>query len=143
MVEINNMRHLKKFNESISKEVTIEELEEFCDEYLAYLKDNGFEIDIFEPMGIFKKYTDKLNYITIKIKKGFYEFYWSEIEDDFIPFFQMLITKYNLVNFYENFCVEITNTRNQDKYLTKDNIINDNLSSTQLHYVSIKINKKQ
>jgi hypothetical protein len=32
------MRYLKKFNESASQEVTIDELVKFCDEYLAYLK---------------------------------------------------------------------------------------------------------
>jgi hypothetical protein len=39
------MRYLKNSNES-SQEVTIDKLVKFCDEYLAYLKDSGFDITI-------------------------------------------------------------------------------------------------
>jgi RNA recognition motif-containing protein len=28
-----------------------------------------------------------------------YKFDWSEIKDDFIPFFEILITKYKLINY--------------------------------------------
>ncbi len=37
------MKHLRKFNESI---YNYEELREFCDTHLAYLKDQGFSIII-------------------------------------------------------------------------------------------------
>jgi len=34
------MKHLRKFNESLNKE----ELQDFCDTYLAYLLDEGYSI---------------------------------------------------------------------------------------------------
>jgi hypothetical protein len=57
------MRYLKKFNESAS-EVTIDELVKFCDEYLAYLKDSGFDITITKPADVLKKI-----HITFKLYK--------------------------------------------------------------------------
>ena len=37
------MKHLRRFNESVNKE---EELQDFCETYLAYLLDDGFEVSV-------------------------------------------------------------------------------------------------
>jgi hypothetical protein len=139
------MRYLKKFNESASQEVTIDELVKFCDEYLAYLKDSGFDITITKPADVLKKYTSHLNYISIKLfKKGNinYKFDWSEIKDDFIPFFEILITKYKLDKLYDDFVVEVVFNGNEI-YLTKDDIIQDRKDPKGIDYLSIKVKDKK
>jgi hypothetical protein len=84
------MKHLKKFNESKLGD----ELEDFCKEYLAYLTDGKFECYVN---------SNSINtHITILERDYNAEFfpgrskrfYWNEIEDDFIPFLQILSEKY-------------------------------------------------
>lgn len=80
------MKYLKKFNESKLGD----ELEEFCKEYLAYLTDGKFECYVNS--------NDINTHITIldrdPVDGRGREFYWSEIEDDFIPFLQILSERY-------------------------------------------------
>ena len=102
------MKHLKRFNESV-EDVKRQELQEFCESYLAYLIDKGFKVDISKfgldhETGYFQeiKFTYDNNYflwdrteegdsynrshnISNRIK---------EVKDDFIPFLQMLDNKY-------------------------------------------------
>lgn len=84
------MKYLKKFNESKLGD----ELEEFCKEYLAYLTDGKFECyvnsnDINTHITILDRDYNDINFPG-KAKR----FYWSEIEDDFIPFLQILSERY-------------------------------------------------
>lgn len=84
------MKYLKKFNESKLGD----ELEEFCQEYLAYLTDGKFECyvnsnDINTHISILDRDYNNINFPG-KAKR----FYWSEIEDDFIPFLQILSERY-------------------------------------------------
>jgi hypothetical protein len=84
------MKYLKKFNESKLGD----ELEEFCKEYLAYLTDGKFECyvnsnDINTHITILDRDYNDVNFPG-KAKR----FYWSEIEDDFIPFLQILSERY-------------------------------------------------
>jgi hypothetical protein len=76
------MKYLKKFNENSDSFST--ELESFCKEYLAYIIDRGFEVVV------------KGKYIIIASQK--IEFNWIDIQDDFLSFYEMLKTKYSLVN---------------------------------------------
>lgn len=77
------MKHLKKFNEGVNKK----ELKEFCEEYLAYLMDEGFEIEIVSE--------DGLEFIRIYDYQD-RPFQWSEVKEHFIPFLRMLELNYNL-----------------------------------------------
>ena len=84
------MKYLKKFNESKLGD----ELEEFCKEYLAYLTDGKFECyvnsnDINTHITILDR-----DYNDINFPGRGRRFYWSEIEDDFIPFLQILSERY-------------------------------------------------
>ena len=95
------MKYLKKFNESKLGD----ELETFCQEYLAFLTDKGF--DCYVNSNDFNTHwqgslLDYRLFITILDRdyndvsfpgKG-KRFYWSEIEDDFIPFLQILSERY-------------------------------------------------
>lgn len=82
------MKYLRKFNESKLGD----ELEEFCQEYLAFLTDDKFECYVNS--------NDVNTNITIldrdPVSGRARDFYWSEIEDDFIPFLQILSERYTI-----------------------------------------------
>lgn len=87
------MKYLKKFNESKLGD----ELKDFCQEYLAYLTDGRFECyvnsnDVNTHITILDRDYNDVNF------PGFpgnaKRFYWNEIEDDFIPFLQILSERY-------------------------------------------------
>jgi hypothetical protein len=88
------MKHLKKFNESVNKE----ELQDFCDTYLAYLLDDGFEVSVEHRYNNDKKYKIyDYHFITIKkLGKISNNFKWEEIKDQFIPFISVLSKEYKL-----------------------------------------------
>jgi hypothetical protein len=83
------MRYLKKF--LITERVDLDELQELCDNTLAYLIDEGFKIEInqFNAKG----------YIAILLRKKHGDrddiFSWSEYKEDIIPFIEYLYEKYN------------------------------------------------
>jgi hypothetical protein len=92
------MKHLKKFNEGKSEQ----ELKEFCDDYLAYLYDDGFTIKIFG--GDFNS-----SYLTSTLPKGRFNiwlqkdnaksfFKWDDVKDYYIPFLQVLLDKYDILS---------------------------------------------
>jgi hypothetical protein len=69
-------------------------LEAFCQEYLAYLTDGKFECyvnsnDINTHITILDR-----DYNDVNFPGRGRRFYWSEIEDDFIPFLQILSERY-------------------------------------------------
>lgn len=95
------MKHLRKFNESLNKE----ELQDFCDTYLAYLLDEDFSIEYLGK----KSNKDQDDSEIISLKKGYRTdsmaiadpslmFSWDEIKDHFIPFIHMLSKQYTITN---------------------------------------------
>ena len=107
------MKHLKKFNESREElKLQKEELQDFCEMYLSYLIDEGFEIEIREhnasdswPSAGNKDYPElgyQTNYFRVKLRKPdinpiFGIFLWEEVSDRFIPFIKYLKDNYNLL----------------------------------------------
>ena len=86
------MKHLKKFESLINPEkVDKEELKDFCEMYLAYLLDEGFEIHIVEHYFMCEINLHKVGYPEQWQYKGFK---WEEIADRFIPFLKVLYDKY-------------------------------------------------
>ena len=84
------MKHLKRFNESTDENFK-EELQEFCEMNLAYLLDEGTEIQIVEqPDG-----HEGLHSIRIHLDKPKK---WDEIKDHMIPFLTRLQNKYEITD---------------------------------------------
>lgn len=83
------MKHIREFND----EKRIAELKNLCDNYLAYLIDQGFKVEVFPFM--------ESTYDKIKFTYEGGEFSWDNLHrtntpfiiDDFIPFLKMLKEK--------------------------------------------------
>jgi hypothetical protein len=87
------MIHLRRFNESLNKE----ELQDFCDTYLAYLLDEGYSIEASE-IGFDEYLLVLRNEITTNVPIDSREllFTWEEVKDQFIPFLHMLSKQYTI-----------------------------------------------
>jgi len=81
------MKYLRKFIqfESVDNK-DLRDLQQFCNDYLGYLIDDGFNVDIV--------YIDKHNYYEIGIDKGDIDFAYSEIENSLLPFIEVLLQNY-------------------------------------------------
>ena len=104
------MIHLKRFNEKIQWNKDRPELLKFCEEHLAYLLDEGFDIYVrLHKMenSAYKNGIRDEGYISICYNKHPNTFKWNRIKDEFIPFLEMLIIKYNLKEEYVSILKEV------------------------------------
>lgn len=91
------MKHLRKFNESVEGK---EELQDFCETYLAYLLDKGFLVIVYELQFCYKITIYKPHHL-LNYPIGFK---WEDISDSFIPFVKFLYKDYNS---YGNKCIHL------------------------------------
>ena len=110
------MRYLKSFNEGTSfLPEDLNELQYFCETYLAYLIDEGF--------GIRVRHGSRKDRVRIEFYKGEIHFpiafSWDDVKDHIIPFLHMLIREYS---------IEPMRLIDQSKltYQTKNTYIDDN-----------------
>ena len=87
------MRYLKNFNEGASfLPEDLNELQYFCETYLAYLIDEGF--------GIRVRHGSLKDRARIEFYKGELHFpiafSWDDVKDHYIPFYQMLSKEYEI-----------------------------------------------
>jgi len=86
------MRHLKSFNEASFLSEDIRELQYFCENYLAYLLDEGFGIRVRhgsrEDRARIEFYKDDVHFPA--------PFNWNDVKDHYIPFYQMLSKEYEI-----------------------------------------------
>jgi hypothetical protein len=92
------MKYLKKFFESLGNSEI--KLQNFCNENLAYLLDEGYRVKvIWRPnCNAWKIVLSKIetNLPNFRDKESTSSFYWREIKEEFIPFFEMLEIKYEV-----------------------------------------------
>lgn len=95
------MKYLKRFNESKKS------IKDFCEEYLAYLIDEGFECVYYDTLNG----QERENKI-IDIKNVIYSgFFWKDVKNEILPFLEVCSEKYDIN------CVKVY-TVNQ----TRDNV---------------------
>lgn len=87
------MRYLKNFNEGASfLPEDLNELQYFCETYLAYLIDEGF--------GIRVRHGSRKDRARVEFYKGELHFpiafNWDDVKDHYIPFYQMLSKEYEI-----------------------------------------------
>jgi hypothetical protein len=125
------MKHLRPFNES--KENLVEELQDFCDTSLAYLLDEGFDISVTLRDKV--KFPDKQHLlVTLGLKaqentqpNPWERYYWNDVKDYYIPFIQMLVRRYELLN-YTLSGESAFNAERGIFYVPLEYIINDQVS---------------
>ena len=86
------MIYLKSFNEASFLPKDISELQHFCENYLAYLLDEGFGIRVRhgsrEDRARIEFYKDDVHFPV--------PFNWNDVKDHYIPFYQMLSKEYEI-----------------------------------------------
>ena len=100
------MKHLKSFNEASFLPKDISELQYFCENYLAYLLDEGFGIRVRhgsrEDRARIEFYKDDVHFPV--------PFNWNDVKDHYIPFYQMLSKEYEISTMSDRSLVSGTST---------------------------------
>ena len=87
------MRYLRSFNEGTSfLPKDLNELQSFCETYLAYLIDEGFGIRVRHGS---RKDRARIEFYKEEIHFPV-PFNWNDVKDHFIPFYQMLSKEYDI-----------------------------------------------
>lgn len=89
------MKHIKKFNESIYDTIDIKELENICNDHLAYFNDdNKFDISLYKS-----KVRNVDTLITIRHSIELY-YNWDNIKDDVLSLVNVLEDIYFISDVY-------------------------------------------
>jgi hypothetical protein len=140
--------HLKSFNEGFGQNLDEPGLREFCEMYLAYLMDEGFEVDISKIRE--DSITDycrvkvyKLRKVDISYSRSEYDkFSWNSVKDQFIPFFKMLNNNYIIKTNY-GYQVKFQRINGTAIWASDDNILNDDFSKnfkrSPLYYIEVML----
>ena len=134
------MKYLKKFNESVDIESlnTVLELKSFTEDCLAYLLDDGLEVEVQNAY--------KQEGYEISLFNSTREFSWRQIKDYYIPFIQLLSNRYDLVSTHssiDTFVVKIAAHYSGYYYYTYDDIINDRIGVTKFNSIMVRVKEKQ
>ena len=133
------MIYLKDFNESFRAPSSFrEEIQEFCENCLAYLIDDDFSIETnlygLDPVSV--------SFVLIRRFSGEVEpilFSWGDVKDYYIPFLQMLQRKYNVIN-SSKAPSSITNSEVQIVIKTSEHGLSDSVYYTLYEVLEDKIN---
>ena len=140
------MKYLKKFNESVDIESlnTVLELKSFTEDCLAYLLDDGLDVEVHKAYRS-NPYFKQEGY-EISLFNSTREFSWRQIKDYYIPFIQLLSNRYDLVSTHssiDTFVVKIAAHYSGYYYYTYDDIINDRIGVTKFNSIMVRVKEKQ
>jgi hypothetical protein len=127
------------FEERKKREKKRDELQDFCDTYLAYLKDEGFNVYV-NPMGNRTEITIYLR----DFRYGGNPFEWNNVKDHIIPFLEILRRNYNTneeVIFYTKSNKGIVATTKQNiQSVVDDNLLDNRTSIDFKNIIKIILN---
>jgi hypothetical protein len=88
------LHYLKKiFENDLYKQVDSDELQDFCETYLAYLLDDtSFKIEVIDT----EKWNSYIIWLGKTLNPRIQPFKWDDIKDYYIPFVTMLSREYDL-----------------------------------------------
>ena len=143
------MKYLKKFNESVDIESlnTVLELKSFTEDCLAYLLDDGLEVDVQNAYKQEGYWEEKI--YEISLFNSTREFSWRQIKDYYIPFIQLLSNRYEILPLYtfkdevDNFIIKIAANFSGYYHYTYEDIINDRVGITRFNSIMVRVNEKQ
>lgn len=124
-------RNFNEFSKYNSQEVK-EEIKSFCESYLSFM------IDQFNTKVLL--FDDNINHYEININTKDI-IMWSQIKDEFIPFFYMLCNNYKVTTFYESPKSVIFFGVSSTDYFTKDEILKDKIGKVVVKNITILIDK--
>ena len=158
------MKHLRKFNESLQLK-ELEDLMDFAKNCLAYLLDEGFELELVDRYGREPNdpsYEIDSEYFWIDLygpsitQPDIYgavpndrSYSWNQIKDYYIPFLQLLKARYILVDderSYKGDLVYFKEGADVDvafKEFKLDEVIDDKITLDSMFSVSIKVSSKK
>ena len=136
------MKHLKRFNESLNDN-EVDELRDFCETSLAYLLDEGYQVDINKYIAPRDEWSDGFEVDLILpdddeiYSKG--NFLWNDVKDYYIPFLKLLSRRYKLGHYGYDHDDEVY-FKGPIEFTTVGQVISDELpSSYQLYGIGIKV----
>jgi len=160
------MKHLRRFNEVLSSN-EYDELKDFSESCLAYLLDEGFELEIGDRYGREPNdpsFEEDTEYFWIDLYGPFItrpdeygavpndrSYSWYQIKDYYIPFLQLLKTRYVLVDHersYKGNLVYFKILEGADvdvafKEFKLDEVIDDKITLDSIFSVSVKVSSKR
>jgi hypothetical protein len=160
------MKHLKRFNESLQLK-ELEDLMDFAENCLAYLLDEGFELELVDRYGREPNdpsFDQDTEYYWIDLYGPFItqpdeygavpndrSYSWNQIKDYYIPFLQLLKARYILVDDErshkgDKVYFKIAEGADVDvafKEFKLDEVIDDKITLDSMFSVSVKVSSKK
>jgi hypothetical protein len=160
------MKHLRRFNESLQLK-ELEDLMDFAENCLAYLLDEGFELELVDRYGREPNdpsFDEDTEYFWIDLYGPFItqpdeygavpndrSYSWNQIKDYYIPFLQLLKTRYVLVDDErshkgDKVYFKILEGADVDvafKEFKLDEVIDDKITLDSMFSVSVKVSSKR
>lgn len=138
------MKYLRKFNESKNGWDMIENfdnLQKFCNQYLIYLLDEGFELDYDDDE------ENEVDHIEVYLFKKEYReivlFTWDDIKDHYIPFLTLLKEKFDVEDYiYFYYADSNDNLFNSPEEININTLIDNNFKNViDIKYICVNIKK--
>ena len=150
------MKHLRKFNEGLSFS-EFNELKEFSENCLAYLLDEGFELELVDRNGRESNdpsFDEDAEYFWVDLygpteNGDTISYSWDQIKDYYIPFLKLVQKRYTLTDGDWNkdlvlFKIEEgADVETAFKRFEVEDVIDDKITSDSIYSVSIKVSSKK
>jgi len=120
-------------SDRINYNVLYKELKEFCENSLANLLDEGYEIDVISDNWGFNQCLLKSTTNNL--------FYWNDVKNDYIPFLQLLSENYEIDNFLDDKLKQVSFSGN--RYSKIETMINDEIDNISTYGINIKVVDKK
>lgn len=117
------MKHLKIYEAFDVFKDKLDELQDFCDTYLAYMTDKGVALTV-TPNSRLSSTIFVLSVSSVESR----DFEWNDIKDYFIPFLEVLTKKIGRGNFMTN-----SDTNHEFKFTFIKKVWNTNFSVLHKH----------
>lgn len=139
------MKYLKRIFEEVSQD-EYERLLDFCEGNLVYLLDDIWKLKINKKTAVYPN-TGYYDIVIYTFNNGnSVPVNWSDVQDYLIPFFRRLIENYDLVDINQSKIIRLENnqTLNFDtKYLSEEDVYNDNYQIDAVTNINIKVKKEK
>jgi len=150
------MKHLRRFNEGLSSN-EFDELKDFSESCLAYLLDEGFELELVDRNGRESNdpsFDQDAEYFWVDLygpteNGDTISYSWDQIKDYYIPFLKLVQKRYILTDGDWNkdlvlFKIEEgADVETAFKRFEVEDVIDDKITSDSIYSVSIKVSSKK